>query len=246
MAERLQQSQLLASLGTMTAGIAHEVNNPLGSILLFSELLMKEEISPGIKKDLKIIHDEARRAAKIMSELLNFKQEASIQNRRLNMQKLINNLIERRKYEQNVNNISIYANLPDQPLYIKGNSVEINQVLMNILINAEEALSIRKYGTIIINARAEKSWLRLTIADDGPGIPNSNLGLIFHPFFTTKGVGEGAGLGLSTCYNIITRHDGLIRAENNDMGGATIIIELPLVENEKKEETGKRKTNQPA
>ncbi len=165
-----------------------------------------------------------------MSELLSFKQGAGYKKRRLNIQKIIKALLERRRYEQSVKNISVYANLPDKPLYVKGSPVEINQALLNVLINAEEALSIRKYGTIIVTARTEQNWLKINIADDGPGIPDNNLGLVFHPFYTTKKVGEGTGLGLSTSYNIISRHDGLIRAENNDMGGATITIELPLAE----------------
>jgi two-component system NtrC family sensor kinase len=213
----------------MTAGIAHEVNNRWKHPAVLGTADEERRILRD-KERPEIIHDEAKRAAKIMSELLSFKQGAGYKKRRLNIQKIIKALLERRRYEQSVKNISVYANLPDKPLYVKGSPVEINQALLNVLINAEEALSIRKYGTIIVTARTEQNWLKINIADDGPGIPDNNLGLVFHPFYTTKKVGEGTGLGLSTSYNIISRHDGLIRAENNDMGGATITIELPLAE----------------
>jgi len=228
--ERLQQSQLLTSLGTMTAGIAHEVNNPLGSILLYSELLLKNDVTHQVKKDLKIIHGEAKRAAKIMTDLLAYRKGIKIQKRHLNLYRIIRKVLDMRQYGQNVQNISIYTNLAEYPLYVKGDSSQLTQVFMNLLLNAEEALRGRSYGTITVSAQVEQQWLNVSIADDGPGIPEDNLKQVFHPFFTTKKVGEGTGLGLSTCYSIITKHNGLIRAENNEMGGATFIVELPLAE----------------
>jgi len=101
---------------------------------------------------------------------------------------------------------------------------------MNILLNAEEALREGNGGNIIIMTKAAEGWATISIADDGTGIPEENLSQVFYPFFTTKKVGEGTGLGLSTCYGIVTSHGGLIHAENNDMGGATFIVELPLAE----------------
>jgi PAS domain S-box-containing protein len=226
--EQLQHSRLLASLGEMTAGIAHEVNNPLGSILLYSELLMANDIPSQSKKDLKIIHEEAKRAAKIMTDLLTYGRRTKSQMRRLNLHKPLKKVLEMRQYEQRVQNITVSSKLHNGPLYVNGDSSQIMQVFMNLVLNAEEALRESKGGTIIITTQATGEWAIVSISDNGVGIPYTDLNQVFYPFFTTKQVGEGTGLGLSTCYGIVTEHNGLIRAENNEKGGATFTVELPL------------------
>ena len=133
-----------------------------------------------------------------------------------------------RRYEQKVQNINVSANLLSGPLYIKGDSSQLMQVFMNLMLNAEEALRESNGGNIVITTQIDGDWTKVSIADDGTGIPEENLNQVFYPFFSTKGVGEGTGLGLSTCYGIVTAHGGLIRAENNEMGGATFTVELPL------------------
>jgi two-component system NtrC family sensor kinase len=111
---------------------------------------------------------------------------------------------------------------------------------MNLILNAEEALEESNGGNISITTRIDDEWAKISIADNGPGIPQENLKQIFYPFFTTKPTGKGTGLGLSTCYGIVTAHKGLIHAEKNNMGGATFVIELPLAK------TRKRKKNRKA
>jgi len=108
------------------------------------------------------------------------------------------------------------------------------QVFMNLVLNAEESLRESKGGNIVITTQTAGEWARILIADDGIGIPQEDLNQVFYPFFTTKRVGEGTGLVLSTCYGIITGHNGLIRAENNEMGEATITVELPLAQTRKR------------
>ncbi|MBN2238724.1 MAG: PAS domain S-box protein [Dehalococcoidales bacterium] len=238
---QLQQSQLLASLGTMTAGIAHEVNNPLGSVLLLSELLIKDGAPENIKKDLRVIHSEAKRAAKIMSTLLTYRNRSVTNIRRLNISRIIRKVMSIRQYRQNVLNINSILDIPDEPVYLLGDSSQLTQVLMNIIINAEEALKDVGPGIITVSLVQDNNWVRISVADNGCGIPEENLVSVFHPFFTTKKVGEGTGLGLSTCYSIITSHNGLIRVENNETGGATFIIELPVAaKTEKNDVTRKR------
>jgi PAS domain S-box-containing protein len=229
MAEQLKQSQLLASLGTMTAGIAHEVNNPLGSVLLISELLLRDNGASHIKKDLKVIHSEAKRAAKIMSTLLAYRNGPTSSNRRLNLNRIIKRVLDIRQYRQNVLNIKATVNLPKNPIYVKGDSSQLTQVFINILMNAEEALMKKGERNINIDVSSDQEWAKISISDNGAGIPVENLEQVFHPFFTTKKVGDGTGLGLSTCYSIVTSHNGLIHAENNEMGGVTITIELPVI-----------------
>jgi len=244
--EQLQHSRLLASLGEMTAGIAHEVNNPLGSILLYSELLIASDVPSQTKKDLKIIHEEARRAAKIMTDLLIYGRRTKSQMQRLNLHHPLKKVLEMRRYEQRVQNIAVSVNLQDKPLYVSGDSSQIMQVLMNLVLNAEESLRESKGGNIVITTQTVGEWARVSIADDGIGIPHEDLNQVFYPFFTTKQVGEGTGLGLSTCYGIITGHNGLIRAENNEMGGATFIIELPLACTRKRGSLPKKQKGKPA
>ncbi len=226
--EQLQHSQLLASLGEMTAGIAHEVNNPLGSILLYSELLLAAQVPAPMKRDLRVIHEEARRAARIMTDLLTYSRKVDSQGRRFDLHRVIRKVVGMRRYAESVQNITVTTDLAAGPLYIRGSPTQLTQVLINLFLNAEEALQEKGGGNITVTSVREGDWARITVADDGPGIPEENLKQVFFPFFTTKAVGKGTGLGLSTCYGIITRHRGLIRAENNPQGGASFIIELPL------------------
>jgi PAS domain S-box-containing protein len=237
--EQLQHSQLLASLGEMTAGIAHEVNNPLGSILLYSELLMVGDVPKPLKRDLKVIHDEAKRAARIMTDLLTYSRRVGSQGRRLDLHKVIKKVVEMRRYTQMVRNIDVTVDLYDEPLRVSGNSSQLTQLLMNLILNAEEALTESNGGNISITTRLDDDWARISVADNGPGIPKENLQQIFYPFFTTKPTGKGTGLGLSTCYGIVTAHKGLIHAETNEMGGATFVVELPLAKARKRRKSRK-------
>ncbi|NLE08904.1 MAG: PAS domain S-box protein, partial [Dehalococcoidales bacterium] len=214
-AEQLKQSDLLASLGKMTAGIAHEVNNPLGSILLFSEMLTKSHVSSDMKKDLSVIHDEAKRAAKVMSDLLTYSLGCKNKVERVDIISILNKVLDMRLYAETVRNINVSIRLSDDPAYVYGDSSQLIQVFMNILLNAEEALEENNGGTINISIVKTQEWVKVSIADDGLGIPKENLSQIFYPFFSTKRIGQGAGLGLSSCYGIVTSHGGLIRAENN-------------------------------
>ncbi len=228
--DQLRQSQLLASLGRMTAGIAHEVNNPLGSILLYSEMLLQGKLPSQLKQDLRVIHDEARRAANVMADLLTYASSFKPTLRLIDLRQVLRKAAEMRRYQQSVNNIGLTLNLPAEPLYVKGSSQHLKQVFVNLLLNAESALQTSGGGNIIIDAGEAENWIRVSVADDGPGIPDDKLTEVFYPFFTTRETGEGSGLGLTTSYGIVTSHHGLIHAENNSQGGATLVVELPAAE----------------
>lgn len=133
-----------------------------------------------------------------------------------------------RRYQQQVRNIVVTSNLADGSLLVRGNTSQLTQLFMNVIVNAEEAVDRSAGKCIVITAEVDAEWARISVADSGGGVPEGNLGQVFFPFFTTKRMGEGTGLGLSTCHGIVTAHGGLIRAENNDIGGATFVIELPL------------------
>lgn len=233
MQEQLRHSQLLASLGEMTAGIAHEISNPLSSILLHCDLILSEKIPPWQNRDLRIIRDEARRATKIMRSLLTYSHQSRPRLRRLDLHNVLNRVMNMRPYTRNARSITVYRELVASPLYVKGNSSQLTQVFVNLLLNAEDALreaGRADSGTIIVATGIHGKWAKASVADNGTGILEGKLSQVFNPFFTTKAVGKGTGLGLSTCQAIVTDHNGLIRVENNDKGGATFTVELPLAE----------------
>lgn len=232
--EQLQHSRLLATLGEMLTGIANEVNNPLGSILLYSELLMAGEASPQTREDLKVIHDEARRAARTMTDLLNYYRQEKLEVHRLEINRVLDDLFRARCDAYRVRNITITFNLHNGPLPVEANLSQLNQLFTNLMTNAEEALTKTGRGNITLTTLREGEWVQILFADDGPGIPPEYLQRIFYPFFTTKQAVAGTGLGLSTCYNIVTNHKGLIHAANNEKGGTTIIVEFPLADTREK------------
>lgn len=193
------------------------------------------------KRDSEIIHDEAKRATKVMTALLAYSRRVKLQLRHLNLHSVIKKVLAMRQYEERVRNIAVSTNLLDGSLYVSGNSSQLMQVFMNLLLNAEATLKVHNGGNIVITTEIDGGWAKVSIADDGAGIPEENLNYVFYPFFTTKKVGEGTGLGLSVCYGIITAHNGLIRAENNELGGATFTVELPLAGSSKTRKITPRK-----
>ncbi len=229
MEEQLKHAQVLAVLGEMTAGIAHEIGNPLASIVLFSETAMKGvNDARQTKKDLKVIHDEAQRAGKLMKDLLAYSRKIEPDMGRINVHSVIGKVASMLNYRLNVMSVQITMNLQQAPVYIRGDTAQLTQVFMNIILNAEEAVRGKGNGNIEISDKIKSDRVLISIADDGSGILNENLDKIFLPFFTTKDIGKGTGLGLSTSYGIISGHGGSITAWNNETGGATFTIELPL------------------
>ncbi|MEE8418608.1 MAG: ATP-binding protein, partial [Dehalococcoidales bacterium] len=230
MEKQLRHSQVLASLGEMTAGIAHEVGNPLASIILYSEVAMKgASDTRQTKKDLKIIHDEAKRAGNLMKDLLAYSRKLEPNKRQVNVDSVIEKVVQMHEYRLKVQDIRIITTeLPEGPLNVNGDAAQLTQVFMNLIMNAGEALKKSGGGNITISGTTEAEWTKISITDDGPGIPEKYMDQIFLPFFTTKDIGEGTGLGLSIVYGIIAAHNGSISAENNEDGGATFTIRLPL------------------
>jgi two-component system NtrC family sensor kinase len=226
--EQLMRNRVLSSLGEMMAGIAHEVNNPLGIILLYSELLLNSDDTKQSQRDLRIIHGEAKRAVKILSALLAYTRKTNLQTRRVDLNRILRATFRMRSYAHKVANIEDKLTLPEGPLYVAGSVPQLTQVVTNIVLNAEEVLKRKDGGTIAVTAKVVRGRVKLTIADDGTGIDPVCMDKVFYPFFTTKEPGKGTGLGLSTCYGIITALNGLMSVENNEQGGATFVIEIPL------------------
>ncbi|MCK5311150.1 MAG: PAS domain S-box protein, partial [Desulfobacteraceae bacterium] len=194
MEQQIVQADKLAALGELSAGVAHEINNPLGIILGYTQLLLKEE--PEHKDDLKIIEKHVKNCQVVVSDLLAFSRKDSIKKTIININAVLNDVTGFLSNHTDFRNIDIHLDLfTDSDLNIMGNEQELRQVIMNLFINACHAVDGK--GTIDISTETDQKHVLITIADDGTGIEEKNLSKIFDPFFTTKPVGQGTGLGLS-------------------------------------------------
>lgn len=230
MQENLIVTDRLASVGELAAGIAHELNNPLTAVIGFSDLLMlRDDIPDDVKEDLSVINMEAMRTSQVARHLLTFARKHPDEKRLVNVNSILELALNLRAYEQRVNNINVISHLSQDISEVSANDFQLQQVFINIIINAEHfMIEENGGGTLEIITEQTGNVLRVTIADDGPGINQEHLNRIFDPFFTTKEVGKGTGLGLSICHGIITEHGGRIWAESISGQGATFIVELPV------------------
>ncbi|MBI4188599.1 MAG: hypothetical protein HY529_05280 [Chloroflexi bacterium] len=227
--ERLYFTGRLSTIGELASGIAHELNNPLTSVIGFSELLLNQDVPDNIREDLKTINKEAQRTAQIVRNLLTFARKHPEEKHSVNLNEVILKTLELRAYEQKVNNIQVITRFaPDLP-EITANPFQLQQAFLNIIINAEYFMNqAHGRGSLTATTKRIDNFVRVSLVDDGPGIPQENLQHIFDPFFTTKEVGKGTGLGLSICHGIVTEHGGRIYAESEPGKGATFIVELPI------------------
>ena len=213
----------------MAAGAAHELNNPLTSIIGFSELLMEKDVPDDIREDLGLINREAQRAVSVTRNLLTFAGKHAPARELTQINNILDDVLRLRIYEHKASNIEVERQLaPDLP-EVMVDYFQMQQVFMNIIINAEYfMINAHNRGTLTITTKEEKETVVILFTDDGPGIPPENLGRIFDPFFTTKEAGKGTGLGLSICHGIVSDYGGRIYATSRPGHGATIGVELPV------------------
>jgi PAS domain S-box-containing protein len=229
MEEQLMMTDRLASVGELASGIAHELNNPLTSVIGFSQLLMESNIPDSIKEDLNTVYSEAQRAATIVKNLLTFARKHAPVKQLSQVNTIIEDVLRLRAYEHKVNNIEVDKRLASTLPEIMADHFQMQQVFLNIIVNAEFAmLQAHGKGKLVITTEKVNSIIKVTFTDDGPGIPKENMKRLFTPFFTTKEVGKGTGLGLSICHGIVSEHGGRIYAESEFGKGATFVVELPL------------------
>ncbi|MFA7217282.1 MAG: ATP-binding protein, partial [Dehalococcoidales bacterium] len=192
-------------------------------------ILEGENIPEDISKDLQMVNSEAQRAAKVVKNLLVFARKHPNEMQLSDVNQAVEKVLELREYEQKVNNIRVIRELDLDLPRIWMDYFQIQQVFLNIVVNAEFAMKeAHNEGTIIIKSERAGEMVRVSFTDDGPGISRENLKQLFDPFFTTKEVGKGTGLGLSICHGIILQHRGNIYAESELGKGATFIVELPI------------------
>ncbi len=229
---QLLQAEKMAALGQTISGVAHELNNPLATILSWAERLSQRN-SPDdtMRRGLETILSESERAARIVRNLLTFARKRQTTRAMVDVNQVVRETLALRAYEQRVSNISVIDALAAGLPQVFADGHQIQQVLLNLIINAEQAmLSAKGHGTIVVRTwhDADQESVILEINDDGPGIPDDLQPKIFDPFFTTKEVGQGTGLGLTVAYAIVQEHGGRIRLESRKGGGASFYVELPV------------------
>jgi len=226
---QLLQSEKLAAVGQLVSGVAHELNNPLTGVIGLAQLLLMYSLDSKVRRNIETIVEQGLRAAKIVSNLLTFARKQAFSKKLLGLNGVIQKTLDLRAYEMQVHNIKVITDFdPNLPLVL-ADFHQMQQVFLNIIINAEQAMLEAKDGGML-TIRTEKliDQVKISFSDDGPGILKENLQAIFNPFFTTKDVGKGTGLGLSICYGIIQEHNGKIYAQNGEGEGTTFFIELPI------------------
>jgi two-component system NtrC family sensor kinase len=225
---QLVSSEKMASLGKLAAGIAHEINNPLGGILIYSSLMMEDLPEEDPKRgDLARIVQETGRCKEIVKSLLEFARQTEPKMEPTDINRAINDGLFFLVNQALFHNIQIVKRLDPFLPFVRGNASQLKQVFMNIIVNAAEAIHGSGTLTITTNAAPDRKRVFVEFTDTGEGIPEENLTRIFDPFFTTKDVGKGTGLGLATSYGIVEDHGGKIGVKSKVSEGTTFAIELP-------------------
>lgn len=228
----IRRAEKLSSLGRLIAGVAHELNNPLAVVVGYSQLMVKQPIVDGKLKDtlVKVLH-ESERAAKIVRDLLSFARPCEPQLAPVSVGHLVCNVLDVREADLQGHAVELESSIPPNLPMTMADAIQVEQVLNNLITNAIHALASQPSETRKLTVSVEESsiFLRVVVADSGPGIPAANIEKIFEPFFTTKDPGKGTGLGLSISNTIIQEHHGRIWVESEVGQGARFFIELPIV-----------------
>lgn len=232
LARSLHHAEKLAAIGRLAGGVAHEINNPLGGILAFTQILRRDDVSEEERRDYLLeIERSALRCKAIVESLLRFaRQNPSTQRGPLDLNEVVREALRFVNYKFAVQGVEILQRLdPALPLVL-GNSNQLEQVLVNLLSNAFDAVaSVGGTGRIEIGTRCEGEQVLLEVGDSGPGIAEGVAAKLFDPFFTTKEEGKGTGLGLAVTYAIVREHGGTITATSRREGGALFTVALPMV-----------------
>ena len=227
--QQIIQSERLAAMGQMIGGFAHELNNPLTSIMGVAELLQESESSEPVRKQLAMLQQQARRAADVVQNLMYFSRLPSPGKGTINLAELVQRTMHLHAYSLRKNNITVDF-LPDATLPpVEGDPHQLMQVFLNLILNAEQAMrDVRDAGTLRVRLEKGINSVSAVFQDDGPGISAEILPNIFDPFYTTKRPGRGTGLGLSICKAILREHSGNIEAASGPGGGALFTVTLPI------------------
>ena len=226
--EQLLQSEKMSAVGQLIAGVAHELNNPLTAILGYAQLLESEGLNERAQDYVAKLFKQAQRTHRVVQNLLSFARQRKPQRDEVDIRKVLDETLALRDYDLKINNISVDRDLPSEPAMVIADPHQIEQVFLNIINNAVDAvLETGRKGKLKIRISSSGGHVSTQFTDDGAGIKDPKR--IFDPFYTTKSVGKGTGLGLSICYGIVKEHGGDITANNAPDGGAIIEVRLPAV-----------------
>ena len=226
--QQLMQSEKLAAIGQMVSGVAHELNNPLTAILGVSDLLQERTTDDASRRQVQLIHKQARKAAELVQGLLMFSRPSRHQSQRFRIAELVARAVDLRKAELNARHIMVDVDSAAELPTIEVDPQHMTQVLVNLLSNAEQAIaSVSDHGRITIHIKALDDKQEILIDDSGPGVRPEIRSKIFDPFFTTHRTSGGSGLGLTICLVIVKEHGGTIEAQASPEGGARFRILLP-------------------
>src|SRR5438046_810999 len=231
--EQLVQAGKLRTLGELPTGVAHELNNPLNNIGLFVgnvlDQLRSGDLEPArVEQELESAMEQVRKATAIISHLRTFGRAAPVNLEAVDVDEVIERSLLLMQEQLRLRAIEVELDLCSEELIVLGNAIQLEQVFINLLTNARDALAESRGKTIRVATSRDAEWIRIRFADTGPGIPRDLEQRIFDPFFTTKEVGTGTGLGLSITYSIVKEHGGSIAVESK-RGGASFLIELPVM-----------------
>jgi PAS domain S-box-containing protein len=229
--QQLLQAEKMAALGQTISGVAHELNNPLATILSWAERLTERPLDDNSRRGVDVILGEAERAARIVRNLLTFARKRQATRAMVDVNRVVSDTLALRSYEQRLTNIEVVTALAAGLPRVLGDAHQLQQVLLNLVINAEQAmLTSNGRGSLVVRTwhDGDRETLVVEVSDDGPGVAPEMKNKIFDPFFTTKEVGKGTGLGLTVAYAIIQEHGGRIRVDSPPQGGASFAVELPV------------------
>ncbi|MBV9546449.1 MAG: GHKL domain-containing protein, partial [Chloroflexi bacterium] len=232
--EQLVQAAKLATLGELTTGVAHELNNPLNNIGLFignviDMMQLGAQDTDRMLRDLRKAMEQVHKASQIISHLRTFGHTAPASREPVAVNAIIEQALSLLQEQLRLRDVEVDLDLTREDPVVMGNAIQLEQVFLNLLTNARDALRESERKLIRISNRVEDAKLRIVFEDTGPGIPPELEHRIFDPFFTTKEVGEGTGLGLSITYGIIRDHLGSIDVHNRPGEGVAFSIELPIL-----------------
>lgn len=229
--QQIGRSEQLASVGRLAAGVAHEINNPLTGVLTYACMLRdKKNMDPQDREDLNVIIHETTRVARIVRGLLDFARERPVRKAPMDLNEVVRHTILLLGNQEAFQNIVVVDDLADHLPRVNGDSNQLEQVLLNLALNACEAMP--QGGTLALATSAEDGKVVVRVTDTGHGIKPDHLDQIFEPFFTTKPVGKGTGLGLSVSYGIVRQHNGSLEVESEEGKGSTFTVTLPSLVNE--------------
>jgi signal transduction histidine kinase len=226
---QLIQSEKLAGIGQLAAGVAHELNNPLSGVMGFAQLLLADPtLTAQQRSDVETICGQSQRCRVIIQNLLQFSRRKDPVSEPVDIAPLLQATVDLVKYDFSTSGIDLIQKIPASLPMVFGDANQLQQVFLNLITNARQAMEAQKKGRLLIEGKENQGRVQILFTDEGPGIPKEILGKVFDPFFTTKPPGKGTGLGLSICYGIVLQHQGDLRVESEVGLGTTFTLELPI------------------